>query len=112
MSRPGAGHGEGWSPGEARGARPAITTTSPAAGGVRYMRTYVLSTLGKNVWSAARRKNFSGAGTAFVAGVAGVAVPAFVAGVAGVAVPAVAGGAFVGDGEVPWRRRGVMATVL
>src|SRR5256885_10457949 len=98
MSRPGAGHGAGWSPDTARGARPAITTTSPFAGGVTYVRRYVLSLLGKGAWSVATRKNFSGAGTGVVAGVAGAAVPAL------------AGGAFVGDEELRWH--GAITTVL
>src|SRR5690242_5674526 len=98
MSRSGAGHREGWSPVDARGARPAIVTTSPAAGGVTYVRMYVLSTLRKNVWSLASLKNFSGAGTAFVAGVG--CGP----------VPALADGACDGAGVLPCPRHGAMAT--
>src|SRR5437660_4612834 len=96
MSRSGAGHREGWSPVDARGARPAIITTSPAAGGVTYVRMYVLSTLRKNVWSLASLKNLSGGGTAFVAGVGCAAVPALAD----------------GAGELPWLRHGAMATAL
>jgi hypothetical protein len=58
---------------------------------------YVLSVLGKGAWSVATRKNLSGAGTGFVASVAGAGVPALA-------------GAGVGDEELPWH--GAMATVL